>query len=318
MPNPLRRRLVVVSLAFALNPLAARAQQFPPDPDIDQGLVLRQQQRDAEALVRFQRAWERTHSPRSSGLMGFAEIALGRWVDADTHLREALAHPADAWVTLSRGTLDAALQRVAGEVGALEVLGGVPGAEVVFHGAVVGRLPMLQPVTVLAETTTLEVRAAGHAPFRRNVTVSAGRVTRETVTLAPETAAHGGTPDAPPASNASGALRVAGITGAALGGVALVGGVVAWVLRENAAGQYNDDARCNRDARTRDQECPGERSNVETLSTLAGVGVGVGMAVGIAGAVMLGVSGGRAEAAPGAVWLTSGPGVFGLGIAGVF
>ena len=302
---------ITTGITLLLTTTTALAQYAPPDPEVDQGVELRNQRRDAEALELFRRSWERTHTPRARAQMAVAEQALGRWGEADAHLREALQYANDPWIIQNRPGLDQVQQMIAEHVGLLEVLGGVDGAEVVFHGVVVARLPMSQPVSVVAETATLEVRAPGYSTVRRTIAVMPRVLSGETITLEPGEGDSGTT-------GSSGALRTAGIVGLAVGGAALAGGLVAWILRENMAAQYNDDARCNRDTRTRDQECPGERSSVETLSTLAGVGVGVGAAVGIAGAVVLVLSGRSAESATAALRLTPGPGTVGLGLTGVF
>jgi hypothetical protein len=204
-------------------------------------------------------------------------------------MREVLAHRGDPYVERIRGRFEQALAEVGQYVGRIEVTGGVPGAEVVIQGSSAGRLPLAQPVTVLVGVVALEVRAPGYATLRRSVNVSAGAVVRESVTLvaSAESPALGAAAPLSGVRPAGSALPTVGVVGVAVGGAVLVGSAVAWVLRESAAVQYNDDTRCNRDARSRDLECPGERSNVETLTTLTGVGLGVGAALGVAGAVLL-------------------------------
>lgn len=60
------------------------------DDLIHHGVELRRHGDDSGALLEFRRAYEAGHSPRAAAQMGWAEQALGRWLEADAHLREAM------------------------------------------------------------------------------------------------------------------------------------------------------------------------------------------------------------------------------------
>ena len=101
--------------------------------------------------------------------MGLAEMALGRWPEAEAHLHEALAASSDTWVSKNAGTLKKALANVRQHLGSLQVLGGPSGAEVVVEGEVRGTLPMEQPIPVRAGECRFDVRAPGFEPITRTV-----------------------------------------------------------------------------------------------------------------------------------------------------
>jgi hypothetical protein len=173
------------ALALACAARTARADTDAAEAErlISEGVALRQQAKDAEALADFTRAFELTHDPRARAQMGLAEEALGQWVLAETHLQEALAADS-AWITRHRGDLSGALEDIRGHLGSLEVLEGTAGAEVLVNGLSVGRMPLTKPLRVPAGTVALEVRAPGFVPVARSVNVPANGVARETVGLA--------------------------------------------------------------------------------------------------------------------------------------
>ena len=178
----------------------------PSDPQEDalnrQGVQARRKGDDQRALELFQHAYELHHSPRAAAQMGLAEIALGRWEAADDHLDEALAASPDAWIKKNQGTLREASDGVKAQFGAIQVLGEPSGADVVIDGRVIGKLPMAEPARVRPGEYRLEVRAAGYLTARRDVSVSARALRRETLTLVvdrgPVAAAGATAPDTSP------------------------------------------------------------------------------------------------------------------------
>jgi tetratricopeptide (TPR) repeat protein len=77
---------------------------------ISQGVELRQQGRDEKALPLFQKAYGLVPSPRTAGQLGFAEMAVGYWLDAKQHLNEALETPDHPWVKKNHDTINQALR----------------------------------------------------------------------------------------------------------------------------------------------------------------------------------------------------------------
>lgn len=79
---------VFAAALFLLGASTASAQDAAVERAIDEGLALRQQSRDAEALAVFERAYAQHREPCLLAQVGFAEQALGRWRLAEEHLRE--------------------------------------------------------------------------------------------------------------------------------------------------------------------------------------------------------------------------------------
>jgi serine/threonine-protein kinase len=146
------------------------------------GVTLREQGKDLEALDVFRQVFERGKAPKARAQMGLAEQALGRWVDAEAHLEEALAATGDPWISGNRGTLEQALGVIRDRLGSLEVLCEVPAAaaaEVVVDGQTRGKLPLERPLRVVAGTVMVQVQGKGFAAVHRHVTVLAGQLGRE-------------------------------------------------------------------------------------------------------------------------------------------
>src|SRR5438128_2093383 len=100
------------------------------DELIRRGIELRRRREDEAAFPLFQKAYERHHSPRAAAQIGLDELALGRWIDAERHLQEALGSSSDSWIRKNQNTLRDSLERVRAQLGELEILGGPVGAEV--------------------------------------------------------------------------------------------------------------------------------------------------------------------------------------------
>ncbi len=153
------------------------------------GVALRREGRDAEALTLFREVAQRCPQPRVRVQLAWAEQALGRWVDAERDLREALAGREDDWVESRLTRLEADLARIRGHLGQLQVTGGVAGAQVLVDGAVVATLPMTVAVPAPVGPVRVELRLAGYYVVRRDVTIAAGLVAREEMQMQPEPAA---------------------------------------------------------------------------------------------------------------------------------
>lgn len=146
---------------------------------IRQGIERRRQRDDEGALRLFEQANELGHSARALAQMGLAEQALGRWVAASEHFRQALAASNDPWIAKNRPTLEDAVARVAGHVGWIEVLGGRAGAEVRLDGKPRGILPLSRPLATTTGTVVIDLVMPGRLPVRRTTSVGPGETTRE-------------------------------------------------------------------------------------------------------------------------------------------
>jgi hypothetical protein len=282
-------------------PVSVGAQEADAEARLAQGIELRRQGNDEEALARFTEAWEMSHAPRARAQMALAEQALGRWVDAERHLQEALAQQGDPWIEERRPLLQQAVTDIGTHLGSLEVRASVDGAEVIVDGNVVGTTP-LAAVRLPIGTISLEVRAEGYVPIHRSVEVRAG-LARETVSMverpsepseAPEAAPQEPEPAEPrhapePAPVASrDPFWIAGAVALGAGVLAAGGGFVALGVREGHVQEFNSD-RCLASGGTRYSMCAGAWDAGHLAEDLSIGLLVVGGAAAIAGAVLLGV-----------------------------
>lgn len=164
--------LLAALVASSAHPSCAEAQRR--GDLIDEGVALREQGRDEEALALFEQAYAQTSQARALAQIALAEQALGRFVEAEAHLADALSHDEDAFIRRNRVHLEGALEEIRLRVGDLTVEGGVPGAEVIIGGQAVGVLPLDAPVRVVAGSVAVEVRASGYERFIDTVQVRGG------------------------------------------------------------------------------------------------------------------------------------------------
>jgi hypothetical protein len=146
----------------------ARAQAL-----ISQGVELRRQGKDDEALKVFEEAQRISPSPRGLGQLGLAEQATGRWAEADRDVNAALLQTDDSWVLKNQGVLQEALREIARHVGSVRLAGSPSGASVYINDKLVGALPLDQRVT--AGELMVRVAAEGYVPLERRVVVEAGK-----------------------------------------------------------------------------------------------------------------------------------------------
>ena len=173
--------------AHAQGPTAAPApavgEVAESDALILEGVKLREQGKDAEALHLFVRAQELAPTPRALAQRALAEQALGDWAQAEAHLKEALAAVDDPWIARHRPALEGALAVIGEHLGYLQVNGGVAGAELRLDGQLVGTLPLGAPLRVVTGRPLLEVTLAGYYPVRREIAIKAGSLSTESIEL---------------------------------------------------------------------------------------------------------------------------------------
>ena len=149
-----------------------------------EGVELRRQGRDAEALERFERAHTIAPSPQALAQIALAEHALGRYARAEARLETALREgEQDPWIVDRREALEGALASIGANLGTLALAGGVDGAEVVLDGEVIGVLAAGARLRVPAGSATLVIRAPGYHPVERAIAIEAGAVIEETIAL---------------------------------------------------------------------------------------------------------------------------------------
>lgn len=232
--------MAVTALVASLLGAPARAQETP-EAHIARGIAFRNEGQDEAALREFRAAWEATHPVRALAQMALAEQALGNWLDAETHLTEALAATSDPWIARNLGALRESLAEVREHVSRFDVRCNVEGAELVIAGEVRGVLPLPAPLRVATGPLTFTVRAPGRVATTRTVTITSAAPLREVVTLEPAPAAPAPAPAVevrppapaaappPPArdptptrATAAPTLRYVGLVLLGTGGVALI------------------------------------------------------------------------------------------------
>jgi hypothetical protein len=268
----------LISIACIFIHVAARADS-PDDALVESGLRLRRDHRDVDALEQFRRAYELRPSPRTRAQIGFAEQALGSWIEAESDLMAALGVEDDPWIASHKKTLEGELSAIRQHLGWAVVEANVQGAELWLQGARRDALPV-PPMRLGSGPIEIEVRAPGHESVRRTVEIPAGGTVTAffefTSSPAPAdraapAAAPPTEPPRPPEPGGPSARRFLawGTLGAA--GALLGGGIAAQVAREINRSRYNDDALCLYGDLSRDQRCGAYRGRAETAQMLADI-----------------------------------------------
>lgn len=176
---------IVLATSLAVSALARPAAAEDVESLVRQGIELRKQGKEREALEVFERAAQIRKTPRVMAQVALAEQALGLWVKAEEHLKEAIATPEDPWIKKNRKTLDDSLVIIQDRLSTVEIWGEPAGAEVKLNGELVGTLPATGSLRVPAGSVTLSVRAKGHVDSSRSLELKKGDFAREHVTLQP-------------------------------------------------------------------------------------------------------------------------------------
>lgn len=240
-----------MSIAVVLMSSVLHAQTPEVEQLLRHGIELRQQGSNEAALAEFRRANQLAHTPRTLAQVALAEQALGRWVEAETHLREALRGANDPWIVRNRAALDGAMGVIAQHVGMLMVRSDVEGAALWIGGRRAGALPLVTPLRVDAGEVEVSVRW-GERQASQRVHVNAGEVSNVVLRVAGGAAGRSSSTNvgvagagAPGPTEASPPSRP-GSTNRALGWVALVGGVIGLgvgvggvLYRDDGARAYN-------------------------------------------------------------------------------
>jgi PEGA domain len=291
--------IFVVAVLLVLIPAAAWAQSSQTaeanDALIANGVALRKEGRDIEALAVFRRAYAVHPSPRALAQIALANQALAHWPDAEQGLMDAMRASDDEWITRNRAYLEQSLSAVQAHLASLEVESNVAGAEFYVAGELLGRLPLDHPLRVSEGDVTLEVRAAGYSPLVRTLHVEAKSQVHAAFTFALPAAPSANQSskttavEHPSARGGAPSVRTWGlVTFAAAAGLALVG-VAGVVTREVEAHIYNDDSQCGPLAgQSRADRCGTHRDIGMAAQTVAiGAFAGAGAAGAVSGLLLL-------------------------------
>jgi hypothetical protein len=164
---------VWVAVAIVTGGAELRAQDASAEAEHERGVQLREAGRDEEALAVFRAIDERTREPRALARMALAEGALGRWVAADEHLREAIAQRRDRWIRQNRRGLRENQRVIRRHVGVLEVVCDTPGAVLWVDGVPRGALSGEERIPIDEGRRQVEIRAPGFVTYRQEVLITA-------------------------------------------------------------------------------------------------------------------------------------------------
>ncbi len=306
---------IAVAVATAASPVRAQS-AAEADKAITHGVELREKGKDEEALDEFRHAYSLQPSPKARAQMALAEQALGMWVLAEEHLREAIRSVEDPFVAKHKAALTTALATIGQHLGSLEIRGEAPGAEVFIDGAKAGTLPFREPKRVEAGMRNLEVRSPGFYPVSRVVRVPAGETARETIELHAQRP-NDPPPDQPPAPAArtappvrenawatepprareegGGAVRTIGWVFMGTSVALLSMGVVGQFVRQGQIASYNEDKSCpGQGSATQPPACADLVRTSQTWNTVSIVGF-IGAGVFLSSGVVLVLVGGSSS-----------------------
>jgi hypothetical protein len=280
---------IVVALLLGNAP---NAHAQPVDESLHkEGIALRRQHRDAEALAVFERALALDGSARTRAQVALAEEALGLWVEAERDLSSALAGGQEPWFQQHRDDLKVALDAIRARLGSLDLTCNAGSSQIWINGWQKTDWPSSSDARVVAGDVQIEARAPGFVTQTRTIHVAAGeranavfqlaeledtsgpRATASTESARPAKAAAVSTRGAPRApSDLAHGVAFASLAG---GLVLAAGGSVALAIRNSNAAIYDDDSRCFYGGLTRDQRCSSYRVATTTAGDLAIVQFGV-------------------------------------------
>ncbi len=175
--------VAVVALATLAQAGITRADPAEVEALISEGNQLRREGQGARALALFQKAHALAHTPRTEAQLGLAEMDVGYYVEAETHIASALEFPKHPFISSNRAPLEKALAHARKQIGELAIDGAPAGATVTVNGRQVGTLPLASPVRLAAGRAEIEIAAPGHASFWRSVALRGGERQQVTAKL---------------------------------------------------------------------------------------------------------------------------------------
>lgn len=160
-------------LAFVLLSGFASAQTTDPEALVTEGIQLRKEGRDPEALDRFRKAAEEApSSPRILGHLALALHATEQWLESERVMLEVVRAKDDPWVLRHQAELAQSLESVQDHLAWLEVDTPVPGS-LSINGQIVGTAPTNGPLRVVAATCIVKLTAPNRAPIAKTITILA-------------------------------------------------------------------------------------------------------------------------------------------------
>lgn len=307
---------------------------------------LRRHHHNDASLERCQGAVQVSRTGRSLTQLALTEIEMEHWVDAATHLAEALADRNHPYVQQHHETIDRAMIEVRPHVAEIEVTIDAPSAQVTLNGGAAVTFPRATPLYALPGEVTLVGRTPDGAEARQSLTLVAGQASRAALSfprapvvvvppvvtppvVTPPPVVPDATPHTqgietlvarpvvvPPARPTGSWQRTVGwVTagGAVVGfGLALVG----WRVRESAVDDYNGNCSASEGDQQTVTRCMASHTQAAddagTAETLTTVGLVAGGALAVASVVLFVTAPSSRRATPSAMRCGAGPGTVGL------
>lgn len=185
-----RTAVFFVAFVLASMTMASTASSAPDEKAesaLERGYRLMARGKFEDALDAFLVAHQQSPSPRTAVQIGFAELGIGRWANAEDHLTEGLQQRDDKWIQKNEPQIQEALKKVDAHI-ARVLVRGPEGGRVSINGEPRGMLPLRSPLRCPAGLVTVKVRALDSLPFTEEISTKEGRTVEVTAVLMPEPA----------------------------------------------------------------------------------------------------------------------------------
>ncbi len=178
-----RVAVMLACAAFGASSLAFAQSDEDPEALVRRGIELARRGDSQGAYELLRNAVTAHRTGRGLAELGYAEQAIGRSIDAETHLTEAMTYTDERWVRHHRRDIEDALSTVRASIGSVAVTVSVEGAEVRVNEVIAGRAPLREPLRVPVGRCVVAATAAGYREATTTVTVTAGEAASASLTL---------------------------------------------------------------------------------------------------------------------------------------
>jgi hypothetical protein len=155
-------RMFAAAILVSVALLGVRSAHAQDDPEalIRQGNEMRRRGDNALAYGGIKRAYDLSHTPRAAAQLGLIELSIGKVLDSEHHLSDALAAE-DPWIDQNRSTLDDSRRKARARLARLELRGSPAGATLEIGDATPTPIPSDGVVWVMPGDTKLRMRPPG-------------------------------------------------------------------------------------------------------------------------------------------------------------
>jgi hypothetical protein len=192
-----------VAVLLLASPARAASDAEQAEALIRDGVKLRSQDKTAQALPLFEKAYQISRTPRTAAQLGLCELELGYWVETERYLTEALASPDHPWIAKNKGSLKKPLETARANIGELVLNVSPASADVSLNKKPLDRSQLGPPIRLDKGPVDIEVRAPGYEPMRDTITIVGGKREQRTYALVAE--AKPAVAEVPPPAPAPGA-----------------------------------------------------------------------------------------------------------------